>query len=131
MDLAKDSATLIAAHNDSRGLTAAFTLNVLHRVNRELEADFDLDSFRHLALWNSGKSRIEMHLESTRDQMVHITAAELDVYFMRGETIHTENSYKFDGDSMRALLRDSGFEITKRWTDGSASYVVTFARPHE
>ncbi|HLJ13385.1 MAG TPA: L-histidine N(alpha)-methyltransferase [Bryobacteraceae bacterium] len=91
-DMVKDEATLVQAYDDSAGVTAAFNLNILHRLNRELGADFDTGRFRHRARWNAAESRIEMHLESTRDQYVNIPAAQLRIPFSAFETIHTENS---------------------------------------
>ncbi|MFL6438163.1 MAG: L-histidine N(alpha)-methyltransferase [Terriglobales bacterium] len=126
-DMVKDEPTLITAYDDSDGITAAFNLNVLHRLNRELGADFDTARFRHRALWNSTESRIEMHLESTREQVVSIEDAELNLHFLRGETIHTENSYKFTDHDIRNLLRDVGFEIRGAWKDSRGWYTVTLA----
>src|SRR5271167_4690955 len=94
-DMVKDEATLVRAYDDRDGVTAAFNLNILHRLNRELGANFDTGCFRHRARWNCAESRIEMHLESTCDQYVSIPAAELTLRFNALETIHTENSYKF------------------------------------
>jgi L-histidine N-alpha-methyltransferase len=91
-DMVKDEATLVRAYDDRDGVTAAFNVNVLHRLNRELGANFDTDCFRHRARWNRVKSRMEMHLESTRDQCVNIPAAQLIVQFAAFETIHTESS---------------------------------------
>ena len=130
-DLVKNESTLVAAYDDNEGVTAAFNLNILRRLNRELGANFDLNSFRHHACWNSCESRIEMHLESTRDQTVFVTAAELEVHFVKYETIHTENSYKFSDESIRRLLQDSCFEIERTWKDKRNWYAVTLARPHE
>jgi dimethylhistidine N-methyltransferase len=128
VDMVKDGPTLVAAYDDGDGVTAEFNLNMLHRLNRELGADFDLTSFRHRALWNSGESRIEMHLESTCGQCVRIEAANLDVCFEEGESIHTENSYKFTKASIRVLLREAGFEVEQSWTDQRGWYSVTLAR---
>lgn len=128
VDMVKDEPTLVAAYNDQDGVTAEFNLNMLHRVNRELGADFDLARFRHRVLWNSAESRIEMHLESTRDQCVRIVAANMDVYFAKGESIHTENSYKFTEGSIRTLLQDAGFMAEKTWTDRHGWFSVTLAR---
>src|SRR5271168_540979 len=114
-DLVKDEATLVRAYDDREGVTAAFNLNILHRLNRELGADFDTGCFRHRARWNRAESRIEMHLESTRDQWVDIPAAELSVPFAAFETIHTENSYKFTRKTLAALLDDAGFAIQQTW----------------
>jgi len=126
-DMVKDEPTLLAAYDDSDGITAAFNLNILHRLNRELGADFDTVRFRHCVLWNSIESRIEMHLESTQEQDVSIQHAGLDLHFMRCETIHTENSYKFTGRGIRTLLKDAGFEIRRAWQDSRSWYTVTLA----
>ncbi len=126
-DMVKDELTLLAAYDDSDGITAAFNLNILHRLNRELGANFDVARFCHRVLWNSIESRIEMHLESTQEQNVSIQHAELDLHFMRCETIHTENSYKFTDLSIRSVLRDAGFEITRAWKDSRNWYTVTLA----
>jgi L-histidine Nalpha-methyltransferase len=128
VDMVKDEPTLVAAYDDRDGVTAEFNLNMLHRLNRELDADFDLARFRHRALWNPVESRIEMHLESTRDQYVRIAAANLDVYFAKNERIHTENSYKFTDASIRILLGEAGFEVEQTWTDKRGWYSVTLAR---
>jgi L-histidine Nalpha-methyltransferase len=126
-DMVKDEPTLLAAYNDIDGITAAFNLNILHRLNRELGANFDTARFRHRALWNPIESRIEMHLESTQEQVVGIEDAELNLHFMRGETIHTENSYKFTDQSIRTLLREVGLEIRGAWKDSRRWYTVTLA----
>jgi L-histidine Nalpha-methyltransferase len=124
-DMVKDERTLLAAYDDNDGITAAFNLNILHRLNRELGANFDAACFRHRALWNSIESRIEMHLESRREQDVSIEEADLDLHFMKGETIHTENSYKFTDQGVRSLLEEVGFEINGAWKDGRGWYTLT------
>ncbi len=126
-DMVKDEATLVRAYDDGDGVTAAFNLNVLHRLNRELGANFDTSCFRHRALWNRLESRIEMHLESTCDQCVNIPAAQLSVQFSALETIHTENSYKFTRNTLSALLDDAGFAIEQTWTDPLKWYTLTLA----
>jgi L-histidine Nalpha-methyltransferase len=128
VDMVKDEPTLVAAYDDRDGVTAEFNLNMLHRLNRELEANFDPARFRHRALWNPAQLRIEMHLESTRDQHVRIAAADLEIYIAKNESIHTENSYKFTDESIRILLRDGGFEVEQMWTDEREWYSVTLAR---
>jgi L-histidine Nalpha-methyltransferase len=128
VDMVKDEPTLVAAYDDRDGVTAEFNRNMLHRLNRELDADFDPARFRHRALWNSAKSRIEMHLESTRDQCVRIATANLEVCFAKGERIHTENSYKFTDATIRILLGDTGFEVEQMWTDERGWFSVTLAR---
>ena len=129
-DLVKDEATLVRAYDDNAGVTAAFNLNILHRLNRELGANFDTGCFRHRARWNRAESRIEMHLESTRDQCVRIPAARLSVPFAALETIHTESSYKFTRKTLSALLHDAGFTIEETWTDPRQWYALTLAGVH-
>lgn len=114
-DLVKDPAVLHAAYNDAAGVTAAFNLNLLVRANRELGTDFDLDGFAHGAFYNSPRRRIEMHLVSRRPQRVHLDG--LAYAFEEGETLHTENSYKFSIDSLRALAAEAGFARGPVWTD--------------
>jgi L-histidine N-alpha-methyltransferase len=126
-DMVKDEPTLLAAYDDSDGITAAFNLNILHRLNRELGANFDAARFRHRVLWNSIESRIEMHLESTQEQDASIEHADLDLHFMRRETIHTENSYKFTDQGIRSLLKEVGFEIRGAWKDSRGWYTLTLA----
>ncbi len=124
-DLVKDPRHLIAAYNDAEGVTAAFNLNMLRRLNRELGADFDLAGFRHEAVWNGAASRIEMHLESLHAQAVHFDGWE--VRFAAGETIHTENSYKFTRESIAAMLVAAGFETVQTWQDERDWFAVTLA----
>ncbi len=126
-DMVKDEPTLLAAYDDSDGITAAFNLNILHRLNRELGANFDDACFRHRVLWNSEDSRIEMHLECIQKQVVSIEDAEINLHFMQGETIHTENSYKFTDQDIRALFREVGFEIKGAWKDSRGWYALTLA----
>ena len=122
----KSVATLVAAYDDAAGVTAAFNRNVLTRLNRELGADFDLDCFRHQARWNAAQSRIEMHLESLAAQTVRIPGTP-SIRFAAGETIHTENSYKFTPESIAALLEDSGFTPTATYNDPKQLFAVTQA----
>lgn len=117
VDHIKPLTPLLAAYNDSAGVTAAFNLNVLTRLNRELDANFQLDHFQHLARFNPDRSRIEMHLISTCNQQVSIPALDLDIDFTAGESIHTENSYKFTPESAADLLAAGGFAVTRSWTD--------------
>jgi len=122
---------LLAAYDDNAGVTAAFNLNILARLNRDLGCDFDVDCFSHSARWNSEESRIEMHLESTRAQTVRFPANSagpaLKVKFAPGETIHTENSYKFTAKSIAALLADSNFTPAQTFTDPNHLFAVTIA----
>lgn len=121
-DLRKDPEILHKAYNDSQGLTAAFNLNLLARFNRELRADFHLDAFRHVAFYNDADGRVEMHLESMIPHEVHI--AGRCFAFHRGETIHTENSYKYTPEGFEALANGAGFERAGVWTDGDALFAL-------
>ncbi|MEO6912039.1 MAG: L-histidine N(alpha)-methyltransferase [Edaphobacter sp.] len=127
----KSVATLLAAYNDAAGVTAAFNRNVLIRLNRDLGANFHPESFSHKSLWNQEHSRIEMHLASLKQQRVHIPAnsfgAGLTLDFAPGETIHTENSYKFTPASIEALLASADFTITRSWQDPHRLFAVTLA----
>ena len=127
----KSVAALIAAYDDAAGVSAAFNLNLLTRLNRELGADFDPDGFVHQARWNATELRMEMHLASTRTQTVRIPASfdghALTLSFAHGETIHTENSYKFTSAAITALLADSGFETARTFNDPGCLYAVTLA----
>ncbi|MCP5364008.1 MAG: L-histidine N(alpha)-methyltransferase [Hyphomicrobiales bacterium] len=115
VDLKKDPHILRTAYNDQKGITAAFNLNLLTRMNRELEASFDMDAFVHRADYNMPSGRIEMHLVSTADQTV--TVADRLVCFQAGESIHTENSYKYSVAEFQRLAMDAGFTPIDVWTD--------------
>jgi len=115
VDLKKDVGILNAAYNDAEGVTAAFNLNLLRRLNRELDADFDLGAFRHVAFYNESQGRIEMHLESTRDQCVRVAGET--IAFRAGETIHTESSHTFEVEEFQAMARCCGFRPERAWTD--------------
>lgn len=116
-DLKKSRDVLEPAYDDPLGVTAAFNLNLLLRINRELGGHFALDGFRHRAFYDETHGRVEMHLVSTRHQRVRIDALELELSFETGETIHTESSYKHDGETLAALAEQSGFTIARQWTD--------------
>lgn len=116
-DLRKSKAILEPAYDDPLGVTAAFNLNLLARINRELGGHFDLTAFRHRAFYDETLGRIEMHLVSTRAQRVRIDALDREFAFEANETIHTESSYKHDDTTLDGLARDSGFAFHKRWTD--------------
>ncbi|HEY6253389.1 MAG TPA: L-histidine N(alpha)-methyltransferase [Candidatus Angelobacter sp.] len=127
-DMAKPAGLLHAAYNDAQGVTAQFNKNVLLRINRELGGHFDLDAFRHVAFWNRKMSRIEMHLESLRDQKVWIRDLEKSFEFKAGERIHTENSYKFTARSIANMMRKGGFRLEKSWTDSKRWFSVVMGR---
>ncbi|MCU1227957.1 MAG: methyltransferase [Acidobacteria bacterium] len=116
-DLRKPLDVLIPAYDDPLGVTAAFNKNVLVRINRELGANFDLAQFLHRATWDENLGRIEMHLVSRIAQRVHIATLGIDVDFAEGESIHTENSHKYDEASLRDLATRGGFNVTKSWMD--------------
>lgn len=116
-DLRKPESVLLPAYDDALGVTAAFNLNLLSRINRELEGGFDLGTFRHRARWNPELGRVEMHLESLRDQTVSIQGLGLEVRFAAGETIHTESSYKFDPGQVAEMAEAGGFALRRTWTD--------------
>jgi dimethylhistidine N-methyltransferase len=122
VDLIKDEAVLNAAYDDAAGVTARFNLNVLARMNRELGGDFDLTSFRHRAFYSVAHHRIEMHLESVKAQAV--TVAGRSFKFRKGETIHTENSYKYTVESFRALAESAGWRPLSVWTDAKDYFSI-------
>lgn len=126
-DLVKDRDVLVRAYDDERGVTAAFNRNVLRVLNRELDADFEADAFRHRADWNGEASRIEMHLVSERDQRVSIGQLGLEVRFREGETILTELSYKFTRESAVELLGSAGLELARWETDERGWFAVALA----
>jgi L-histidine Nalpha-methyltransferase len=125
VDLVKPERTLQLAYDDPLGVTAAFTLNVLRRMNDELGADFDLARYRHRAIWNAGESRVEMHLVSTRRQDVCVPAAGLRFTMEEGESIWTESSYKFSSSRIDEVARDAGFQPGRRWVDHEAGFALT------
>lgn len=127
-DFAKSSRILLPAYDDAQGITAAFNKNILARLNRELEADFDVDAFEHIALWNRRCSRMEIYLESLVTQSAFIAALDLDVSFQRGERIHTENSYKYTDAMIEAILHESGFTLEQSWCDRKKWFGVHLAR---
>jgi dimethylhistidine N-methyltransferase len=116
-DLEKPSAQVLAAYDDELGVTAAFNLNLLARVNRELDADFDLGQFSHVARINPGARSVEMHLRSRRRQRVNIPGADLQVEFLEGETIWTESSHKYSTEEIFEMARNAGFRCEAQWID--------------
>ena len=117
VDLKKDRATLEDAYDDPLGVTAAFNLNLLARINREMNADFQLRQFRHVAAYDEARGRVEMYLESLRAQTVRIRSLDLTVEFSAGERIHTENSYKYDLAGILRLAEETGYRSTNTWLD--------------
>jgi L-histidine N-alpha-methyltransferase len=126
-DMVKDVDTLLAAYDDAAGVTARFNKNILFRINRELDANFNPKLFRHRARWNEEHSRIEMHLESLLAQKISLRALDTEVRFALGETIHTENSYKFTDERAAALLTRAGFRLRQQWSDPNHWFTVYLA----
>jgi L-histidine Nalpha-methyltransferase len=125
MDKVKPVDRLLAAYDDNRGITAAFNLNLLERINRELDADIPLDAFRHEARWNDILSRIEMHLVATRDVRFTISGREFE--FTEGSSIHTENSHKYGARGARVLLLAGGWTPVAEWTDPAGDFAIILA----
>jgi L-histidine N-alpha-methyltransferase len=116
-DLVKSAADQLLAYDDPAGVTAAFNLNLLARINRELEANFDLSCFRHEARWNAVERRVEMHLRSVRRQLVEIPVAGFGVMIDAGETIWTESSHKYQPQEVLAMAERTGFRCDRQWID--------------
>jgi L-histidine Nalpha-methyltransferase len=128
-DLVKPAAKLRLAYDDPIGVTAAFNLNVLARINRELGGEFALEHFRHRVRWDEGERRIEMHLESLRRQEVRIEACDATVRFARGETIWTESSHKYTEAGLGGLAETAGFAVRENWTDRAWGFVESLWQP--
>lgn len=121
-DLEKNKTDLERAYNDKKGVTAKFNLNILYRINRELAGRFKLSTFEHKSFFNIRKHRIEMHLQSKMDQQVMIGSIGSTFYFKKGETIHTENSYKFTENRLKELVKNAGLEVIRNFTDPKKQY---------
>ena len=126
-DLVKPVDRLMAAYNDSAGVTAQFTLNLLHVLNRELAADFDTDAFEHVGMWDPNHTRVDLRLRSLREQHVEIIGADLAIDFGEGEELRAEISTKFTFDQMTGELADAGMRVVKYWTDGDVAVVLARA----
>jgi dimethylhistidine N-methyltransferase len=125
IDRIKDVHVLLAAYDDAQGVTAQFNLNLLHRINAELDGTIDVSAWRHRAIWNDAKARIEMHLEALRD--THFTVAGQPFAFRNGETIHTENSHKYGDRDARMLLLAAGWGVVRQWSDADARFSILLA----
>jgi L-histidine N-alpha-methyltransferase len=123
----KDTDRLVRAYDDSAGVTARFNRNVLAVVNRELDADFDLDAFEHVAKWNADEERIEMRLRAARPQQVRVEALGLAIDFADGEEMLTEVSSKFRADGVAAELADAGLRLTHWWTDDAGDFGLSLS----
>lgn len=128
-DLVKEPSRLVAAYDDAQGITAQFNKNVLSVLNRELHADFDLDAFDHVAVWDAEREWIEMRLRSRRDQQVVVADLDLSVSFARGEELRTEISAKFRRDRLESELGAAGLDLCGWWTDAAGDYAVSLSRP--
>jgi L-histidine N-alpha-methyltransferase len=126
IDRIKDAGRLVAAYDDAAGVTAAFNLNLLHRINRELGGDIPVEAFAHRAVWNDAAARIEMHLEATRDIRFRIDGQPFAM--TRGETVHTESSHKYGLRDGHLLLRAGGWEPVAQWTDPDRLFTLILAR---
>ena len=124
IDLEKDKSILDRAYNDKNGITAKFNFNVLARINRELEGEFNISNFEHRSFYNIHKHRIEMHLESKLDQQVRIGAIGKKFYFKKGEKIHTENSYKYSLRRLNKLVKKAGLQVIRNFTDPDEQYTL-------
>jgi dimethylhistidine N-methyltransferase len=124
VDLKKDAAVLHRAYNDFQGVTAAFNLNLLERINRELGADFHPENFEHYAFYNYPRGRVEMHLVSRRDQTVHLDGTAIT--FARGESIWTESSYKYSLDGFEKMAAEAGWRVARVWTDDRQWFSVQY-----
>lgn len=124
VDLAKEAGVIEAAYNDAAGVTAAFNLNMLRHLNRRFHTDFDPEGFRHLAFFKEAESRIEMHLESLREQTVHVDGVA--IHFEAGETIHTESSYKYTDERFSELATAGGFVLKQSWKDANGLFSVRY-----
>jgi L-histidine Nalpha-methyltransferase len=127
-DLVKHPSMLLAAYDDSQGVTQQFNRNILARLNRELLANFDLNSFRHVALWNPHDSRMEIYLESLRLQTVDLPLLRLRLKLLKGERIHTENSYKYTVETARQMLEVAGYVLSHSWFDPHHWFALHLAR---
>jgi dimethylhistidine N-methyltransferase len=126
MDRVKDPATLLAAYDDAAGVTAAFNLNLLHRINAELGGDIPVDAFRHRAVWNDRLARIEMHIEALRDVAFTVEGERFEM--RAGESIHSENSHKYGARDARLLLTAGGWTVAEEWTDPEDRFALLLAR---
>jgi L-histidine N-alpha-methyltransferase len=128
-DLVKEERRLVAAYDDAAGITAEFNRNVLHVINRELDADFDPGAYEHVAVWNAAEEWIEMRLRSSRAQTVQVGGLDLDVSFAAGEEMRTEISSKFRKERLAAELGAAGLTLAEFWTDEAGDFSLSLARP--
>ena len=125
LDMVKNKKTLEQAYDDSQGITAKFNLNVLSRINDELDADFDLTNFKHIAIYNEKDQRVEMYLKSLVNQSVIISKANLSLKISQDELIHTEHSHKYTISQIQEMMKDAGFEIKEMWQDSQKLFSLS------
>ena len=128
-DLVKGRAVLEAAYNDSAGITAEFNKNVLHVLNRELDADFDVDGFEHVAFWDADNEWMDIRLRSVREQFIDLRALDMRSHFARNEEMRTEISTKFTRERLEASYADAGLELVEWWTDPDHLFALSLAKP--
>ena len=128
-DLVKERSIIESAYNDVQGITSKFNLNLLNRINKELNANFNIENFTHKAYYDHNKKRIEMHILSNIEQQVYISALDKNIQFKKDETIHTENSYKYDHDRLSDLINRAGFSIYKEFFDKNNWYELVLLKP--
>ena len=128
LDLKKDPKVLHDAYNDNQNITAKFNLNILKRINEELDGNFSLDGFEHHAIYDEKKSRVEMYLRSLSNQNVKISKADLDISLSKDELIHTENSHKFSISQIESILKESNFEKLEIWFDSQKYFSLVLAK---
>jgi uncharacterized SAM-dependent methyltransferase len=127
-DMVKPLEVLLPAYDDAQGVTAEFNKNILRRINRELAANFDLNSFRHVAEWNPAGSRMEIYLESVGPQTVTLQSTATTIRFRNRERIHTENSHKYSMESVQRMLCMAGFKLESTWFDPRRWFGLHLAR---
>ena len=128
LDLKKDQNVLYSAYNDSQKITAKFNLNILKRINTELDADFNLGNFEHHAVYNKENGRIEMYIRSLDAQSVTIPKSDLSITLLKDELIHTENSHKFSISQIESLLKESNFKKLDIWFDSRNYFALVLAK---
>jgi uncharacterized SAM-dependent methyltransferase len=128
IDLQKDKNVLEAAYDDNQEITAAFNMNLLNRINSELGGDFNLREFKHLSVYNEKEGRVEMHLKSLMETEVRIDSMDIPIHFTKGETIHTENSYKYTFNQINELAERSGLVIVDQWMDNGKQFSLNLFR---
>ncbi len=129
-DLIKDISIIESAYNDTKGITSKFNLNILNRINKELCGNFIIENFSHKAFYNRDKKRVEMHILSNEDQLVFFSSLNKKIDFKKNETIHTENSYKYNHDDINSIVKKAGYVIEKEFFDQNNWYELVLLKPN-